>query len=150
MQSMRTAATIGFVLGIVLLTVQTGAFSRASADRGVDIAVVNDDDAYLGIEKRPVSVTSNESENASLVRLTNRFSRSLELVLTIAESDTERLPDISSVDGPTVLQSGESESIRATVRCDNLTATETATVGIQASNDGTRVVANRTIQISCA
>ena len=150
MQSMRTAATIGFVLGIVLLTVQTGAFSRASADRGVDIAVVNDDDAYLGIEKRPVSVTSNESENASLVRLTNRFSRSLELVLTISESDTERLPDISSIDSPTVLGSGESESIRATVRCDNLTATETVRVGIQASNDVTRVVANRTIQISCA
>lgn len=79
------------VLAAVALVTSTAGFSTASADRAVQVAVVDDDAAYLGIAERS-SGTANGTTNLT-VAVTNRFptGTSLETVRVSAGGQTTAL-----------------------------------------------------------
>ncbi|PSP72968.1 hypothetical protein BRC86_10865 [Halobacteriales archaeon QS_3_64_16] len=75
-------ATVALALALVA---STGAFSAASADRGISVAVADDDRAYLGVQ---LDDTGNESVE---VTLTNRFDSDLSSVTISTDTDTASL-----------------------------------------------------------
>jgi len=62
------------------MSVGTGAFSSVEADRGVEVNVVDDDEAYLGI-------TVNEETDE--VQIKNQFTDHLDLTVTLKSADSE-------------------------------------------------------------
>lgn len=67
----RLAVALG-ALAFVLVAVGTGGYSSMAADRAVSIDVVDDDEAFLGVERAVVT----DTENSTVVSLavTNRLS----------------------------------------------------------------------------
>lgn len=98
MSDYRTLAVVVGALLVVGTTVGTGGFSAIVADRGVDVTVVDDDHAYLGVDRSP-SGTVNGTTNLT-VTVTNRFGdgTTLASVLLTATLDgtTKRLNSISA------------------------------------------------------
>jgi hypothetical protein len=106
----------------------TTGFSSATADRNVEIVVVADGEAYLGIQKECRNDTSQ-------VMITNRFPAGTTLDVNIAINRTEKTID--------ELRSGESQS-RA---FDTFGADETITV--HASGSGITVRLTRLLPAGC-
>lgn len=80
-----------FLLVVALLVAgsliaSTTGFSSTDADRNVDVAVVSDDEAYLGIQREC-------GINTSQVRITNRFSAGTTLDVNIAVNGTTKTID---------------------------------------------------------
>ncbi|WP_233561601.1 hypothetical protein [Halorubrum sp. Atlit-28R] len=61
------------------MSVGTGAFSSIEAERGVEVNVVKDENAYLGITQQKESVSDGET----VARITNQFPTPLELTVTL-------------------------------------------------------------------
>ena len=61
MKTVHLLAIAGAVGSLVVLAPQTGAFTATTADRAVSVAVADDENAYLGIQRSPVSVDSTQS-----------------------------------------------------------------------------------------
>ncbi|MFC6953351.1 hypothetical protein [Halorubellus litoreus] len=118
---------------VVATTAGTGAFSAVSAERGIQIAVVDDDRAYLG-----VAVTANVSGNDTTARITvtNQFPQGTTLSAVTATVDGET---VSLTPGSTTLDGGDS----TTGTVANVTCGDTVT--IRASGDGVRVELEREI-----
>lgn len=71
--------SVGLALvAVTALTVGSAGFSSMSVDRSVSVNVVDDDEAYVGVEACNTSESSNVTEVT--VRVTNRFSTSLTVV----------------------------------------------------------------------
>jgi len=116
MSNYRTFTVIVGALFVVGTTVGTGGFEAVTADRGVDVTVVDDDHAYLGVDRSP-NGTSNGTTNLT-VTITNRLGSgtTLETVTLTATLDgaSKRLYSI---------QAGESkEAILRGVSCDGYVA----------------------------
>jgi hypothetical protein len=98
MNNYRTLAVVVGALLVVGTTVGTGGFSAMNADRGVDITVVDDDRAYLGVDRSP-SGTANGTTNLT-VTITNRLGSgtTLESVTLTATLDdaSKRLDSIQT------------------------------------------------------
>lgn len=62
------------------MSIGTGAFSSVEAERGVEVNVVEDDEAYLGLEEGV--------SDQRLIRVTNQFTASLTLTLAAAVQDS--------------------------------------------------------------
>ena len=100
MSDYRTIAVVIGVLLVVGTTAGSSGFSVMSADRGAEITVVDDDRAYLGIDRSPTG-TVNGTTNLT-VTITNRFGDGtvLERVTLAATQDdaSERLHSIRAGD----------------------------------------------------
>ncbi|WP_311172423.1 hypothetical protein [Halobellus ordinarius] len=110
------------------LITPTAGFSSAAADRNVDVAVVSDDEAYLGIQREC-------SDNTLQVTVTNRFSAGTTLDVDIAVNGTTKTIDD--------LSSGESQSKAFNAFDTNDTAT------IAASGSGISVHLTRSLPTGC-
>ena len=118
----RSGVLVLAVAATAMLVTGSAGFTSVSADRGVSVAVVDADDAYVG-----VSVCSNPASNESTgghpvdVTVANQFSEPF-TVETIAWSDdahpkeTEKSPDET-------LQPGESVTFTDTFGTDEVTVT---------------------------
>jgi len=148
MSGIRAAALFGVLLALLLLTTQSGAFSAATADRSVTVAVVEDEDAYLGIERWTVSETGQAT--TPLLRVTNHLSTTVEVHITVVESGGAGRAVLNSVQGPDTLHVGESALVSAGVTCAGGTTAEPATLRIHASGSGVSVTAHRIPDIDCA
>jgi len=102
------------------MSVGTGAFSSVEAERGVSVNVVEDGEAYLGLEQvnkyLPVdggnaqTVESEEYEPNDVVRIQNQFSDPLDLTVTV--ESTEGVVSEDSVDiDDRLAGDGELESV---------------------------------------
>jgi hypothetical protein len=89
----RFPLLIALLLAGSLVAPTTG-FSSAAADRNVDVAIVSDDEAYLGVQR--------ECTNSTLqVTVTNRFAAGTTLNVAIVVNGTTK-----TIDG---LRPGESQ-----------------------------------------
>jgi hypothetical protein len=79
------------------LSVGTGAFSSVEAERGMEVNVVDDDEAYLGLEQVSEYVPSDDNgiqtdestdhDPNDVVRVTNKFAHPLDLTVTVESTD---------------------------------------------------------------
>ena len=86
------------------LGVGTGAFSSVDAERDVEVSVVEDDEAYLGLEVETRTVTVGQSTD--VVEITNRFADTDTLSLDVSVEDTS-----DTVDEVAVADSGQKLSL---------------------------------------
>lgn len=143
------------LLGLALLTslVATNAYSSAAADRDLSVAVVDDDEAYVGYESERVSVTNtgNETATATLVTVTNRFQSSIE-VIDVAV-DTGSVLQVDIIDDGGSIDPGTGSEIRAEISCDQ-SVTEPVPVSITVEGEHLRAALDgaterRLVDVSC-
>ena len=121
--------------------VGTGGFSAVSADRGVDVAVVPDEHAYLGIET--VSTEATVGESVDVLRLRDNFASDVDLE-AVHLVDSSVPADLEGPTGSAPLDDAASVS----VSCDGVGEGE-LTFEITAEGTSAEVVATRTIPFSC-
>jgi len=85
-------------LAVVGTTVSTGGVSTAGADRGFGTAVVDDEHAYLGVDRTP-NGTANGTTNLT-VTVTNRFGGDVTFGLVTVEAG------LADADGTIAMLSG--------------------------------------------
>jgi hypothetical protein len=91
----KRLAIVGFVAAAALLATGTGGFSAMTADRGVEVAVVDDSEAFIGYE-------SSCAGGDLSVTVTNRFDRTVtESSVTVA-GGTEQVGSLDSGEASTV------------------------------------------------
>ena len=148
MSAGRQIALVGLGLALVLAVTQTGAFTATIAERGVDVDVGDDQAAYLGVQEHSVSVSGNTTTRVTLATVTNRFGSSLEVSVSVTESD-DGPPSFSSVRGPGTLSPGESGAVVADVSCDDSAAVESVDVVVEGTGPDVGVELTRSVTVTC-
>lgn len=139
--NLRTLSLGTLLIAALVLVTGTGAFSGASLDRGVDAAVVDDENAYLGI--KVVETEGTVGSEFTLLRITDQAASDIDLD---SVSVTSANPPISVVDGgPAALD----PSADIVVQCDEVATPEDVELRIEASGGGMAVVKHKTVTVSC-
>jgi hypothetical protein len=112
--------SLAVVAGMLLISGALG-FSSTTADRNVSVAVVEDDEAFVGYDEVPhaqsdfiISVVG-EPEH-SLVEIENRFASPIEITDVESESDNV---EVELTDKPTSVEAGSSLSITGRLTCSD-------------------------------
>ncbi|MFB6082661.1 MAG: hypothetical protein ABEJ94_00260 [Halorientalis sp.] len=148
-------ASVVFAFAAVSLAVGTGAFSSVSADRGVEVAVVEDEEALLGIEGGPHAFP-NGNEDRELLTVTNRFAQPVTVTVEITDSGDGGVPTLKESDDEkeVVLDAGEDDSIEWKIQCSSQGGkadpqTETWTIDVSATGETVSVETTETVTIQC-
>lgn len=149
MTSRRSLPLLVAVVLAASLVLASGAISAVTSERGVELAVVDDGRAYLGVSAAtPLELPAGETRDRRVVRLTNRFPSSLdELSVSVAEGDDEP-PTVAAVRAPGRLGPGDAGWITADVDCGAGGTEETVTLAIEASGRDAVALA-RDVTIVC-
>lgn len=76
----------------ILLVGSTGAFSSVSAERGINVAVVDDENAYMGIESgEEVEQSGNDSYSATYLTVRNGFQVPVNATVSVKSSSSDNL-----------------------------------------------------------
>jgi hypothetical protein len=174
---MTWAKRIALVLATaaVVLSVGTGAYSSFTAQRGVSVAVEENEDAFLSIEAESLELDNGEYEAASknesehdddeedaaesstkrsvtLLELENNFREPLDTIeIELASGDTAGPPVFhGGVRSPTNLDVGEDYTVMGNIACaTNADNEETWTFRITASGESVAVNTKIDIAIEC-
>jgi hypothetical protein len=150
----KRVSLVLIALAVVLGTAGSGAFSSAETDRSVSVAVVDDDEAYVGYD--PVTVNATDGDTVALVTVTNRFQAPLDVTeVSITEPlDGNLSVDVTAPAQPTEIGVGGTGDVVATVGCEG--PVDGAEIGVTVSVSGTGVAAtllgereHRTVTVSC-
>jgi len=111
--------------------VGTSGYSMVQADRSTDVAVVDDDQAYLVIDETETDIPNGSTGTA--LEVTNQFAEPVEVTATSTHS-----PDGITVEGfdSSPVEVGNTADLK--VRCgDSQTSAKTITVDLTAEGDET-------------
>lgn len=121
----------------------SGGFSEVAGERGIDVAVADDESAYLGIEVESVDGYVG-GEPLPVLRLTDQHSGDLTLQsvdigrpLIEVETEMESAPSI-----------GETDPLTVAVRCTE-GGEGTVPVTVVADGPGTRISVQRMVPVTC-
>jgi hypothetical protein len=92
----KRLAIVGFVAAAALLAAGTGGFSAMAADRGVEVAVVDDSEAFVGYD------ASCDGDGDLSVTVTNRFDRAVDGGSVTVDGVTEQVGSLMSGGDSTV------------------------------------------------
>jgi len=128
MNKLRVASVALLVVASTGLLFGSMGFSSVAADRGVSVAVADDDSALVGYDSDTVDV--NGKERVDLVTVTNRLSSEASVTnVTVSTADDVEVTDVAK---PT-LGPGEAKSIAADVHCPgNRSVDVTVSVTVEA------------------
>ena len=126
------------------MTIGSGAFSSAQAERGVSVSVVDDDHALVGYDS-PSDETEGKSvtdgERVDLVTVENRFADGVEIsiedVTLDVDPDDGEFPKVTEVkydDG--TFGSGENETIEGTIECAGSGERATVELTVRVAGEG--------------
>ena len=132
----RQVVLVAALLASLALVSNTAAYSSVHADRGVLVQVVDDEDAYLGLQR---TTTNASNGTADLdVTVSNQFAAGTDL------TEVETTVDGTAVDlasGGSLAPGETSSHTFANVSCGDA-------VAIDASGSGVRVSLNRSVPCS--
>lgn len=165
-RALRTLALGLFAVGLLLTLVGTGGFTSATTDRGVAVATVEDERAYVGYDS-PDEITVDTGENATngsnvsqsetvtLVNVTNR----LDVELNVTEIGIDEKPDGLNVTvrspPSAVSPSGSgSEAVKADLECEDTFEAEPLSVTAHLRGEDVKAVLfgdteSRTVSVTC-
>lgn len=123
----------------------TYGITSVTADRSIDGRTAPDPEAYLGVVTEPV-VVENNTTDAVLVRLTNRFDEPLRLAVEI--DDVDGSVTVTALDAPRRVGPGESGVITADVACDSNGGRPAITV--IARGETVRIELSRRVRVQCS
>ncbi|MGM0397470.1 MAG: hypothetical protein ACQEQY_00620 [Halobacteriota archaeon] len=148
MNGLKTLSVALALVAVAGLLVGSIGFGSVAAERGVSVAVVDDDSAYIGYESSDMTVA--DGDRVEVVTVTNRLFDDVSVTNVAVESASITFADLSE---PT-LAPGESAAIEGTVDCSS-GASETVEVTV--TFDGEGVIASiygdtvtREFDVSCA
>jgi hypothetical protein len=142
---LRRLALVTLVAAAVVALPATSGFSAASADRSVEVAIVDDEDAYMTLIYDEDADVNADSGPAMYEYLTvkNKFTGSVDATVeTTVVSDSGL-----TVTGPDELNSepikaGDEETLSVGLECDSSTGdTKTATISFDVTFEGNSVLA---------
>lgn len=139
MSTLRLLAVAFALVGAASLAVGAAGFSDVSAERGVQISVVDDDEAYVGVQachKQSAGGTGNSDGGSATpvrVEVTNRYAGPF-----VVES-------IESDEGETVADDGEHVGAGDSERFELTFDGEVSTVTVDASADGFEASVTQTV-----
>ncbi|MFO7927778.1 hypothetical protein [Natronomonas sp.] len=140
----RVAVVFG-ALAFVLVAVGTGAYSSTTADRGVSIDVVDDAEAFFGLEREVVVDTEN-STNVSLT-VTNRLSTAVDV--EIVHRSTENGPPADIDPAEFELEPGETRAVRVAIDCRSTASTDDVELNIYGVGNTAEIELERAIDARC-
>lgn len=129
------------VVVVPTLVFGSGSFSEVAADRGIDAAVVEDENAYLGVETETTDGYVG-GDAVSVLRLTDQLSG--ELVLESASAGSSRV----DIETELPLGIGESEPSTLRVSC-RAAGTGSVPFTIVAADSSTTVTVDRAVPVTC-
>jgi hypothetical protein len=137
-----------------VLAVSTAAFSSVEAGRQTTVDVAPSDAAYLAYDDdASVAFERPGGHEVDLFDLSNRFDEDLTTVSVSVDEATDSgdVPDVSIVDAPGSLDSGESDPVTAMVECGNGGGerSESVTLLVAASGPEREVDATATVSVTC-
>lgn len=136
----------------ILSVTGTGAFGTITADRGTEVAVVEDTKAFLSVQPEDPTIRLNSSketaDTVTLVTIENKFGEEI-TSLTVSADSSEGLEIAgSSLLLDTSLGVGESETATASVDCETAT-NETIELFIQVTTNETTVEKSKSVHVYC-
>lgn len=140
------------------LGIGTGAFSSVEADRGVEVNVVEDENAYLGLERLDAASEVDVGYETDVVKITNQFADGLDLSVVVDEQG-DGIDEIEVEDPVEIVEEadeGESDGedlptgtkAHVSVKCDSPGDTS-FTLTFSGHAGGASVDKTRTFEISC-
>jgi len=124
--------------------VGTSGYSMVQADRSTDVAVVDDDQAYIVIDETETDIPNGSTGTA--LEVTNQFAEPVEVTATPTHS-----PDGITVEGfdSSPVEVGNTADLK--VRCsDSQTSAETITVDLTAEGDETSFeTSDEAVMVQC-
>jgi hypothetical protein len=151
----RRIAVVLFALAVLLTVSGTGAYSATSADRGLTVDVVDDDEAYVGYEPGEIYAvnTTNHTTTETLVTVTNRFSSPVEL--TDVDVDAHPALMIRVIEDSATIESGDSVDLPAGIECDEEIISSDVEVSVSVDGDDVPATLDgepetRTVSVSCS
>ena len=146
--------SIVFACAAVSLAVGAGAFSSVSADRGVEVSVVDDEEAMLGIETAGDGEieSDNPTHDETLITFYNRLGGKIELTADISEPKPTQHPKLKDYSlSKRTLEPGDRATLSADINCNNGNATsdEDWNVAIDATGETVSVETTETITVEC-
>ncbi|AUX08760.1 hypothetical protein AArcSl_1125 [Halalkaliarchaeum desulfuricum] len=133
------------VLGILLLVAGTGGFSAMTADRGVDVSVVPDDEAYVGIEK--VGDQVYEDDRIHLLTITNQFASEMDELSVTVDGESDVIVTGLVKPGETSLSPGERTNV--TAECTRTTERGSVELDITGEAGAASFDITREIDVDC-
>jgi hypothetical protein len=131
--SRRGWLVLGAAVVVLATTAGTGAFSTVGAERGVQVAVVDDDNAYLGVV---IAANATGNDTTANITVTNQFPDGTTLT-SITATGPDGTTSLTPNDG--ALETGETTS--ATIQ----NATCDSTITIHANGPGVQVTIDRPV-----
>jgi uncharacterized membrane protein len=149
----RRLAAVLAVVAVALLSTGSGAFTAAQLDRGMEVNVVEDEEAFLAVEELDPRLeadvnSSTDHADVELVRLTNQFAEQ-DLTVEVDINEGSNGPDATSEPTAESISSGETETVTAAVECPAGASSEDWTIDITAEGDGVEIQLTRTVEVSC-
>jgi hypothetical protein len=121
------------------MSVGTGAFSSMEAERGVEVNVVEDDEAFVGYETPSDGTTVSNGDEITLVRVENRFDHDISIVDVEVGEGENVLGEISYNPDETEIETGKDVAIEAPVT--GIPPDEDADIEITVTVEGSGVTA---------
>lgn len=143
-----------FALSAVLLAVGTGALSAASIERGVEVSVANDENAYLGLNAHEQTLTYGQTSaetahgDVSLLTIENQFGTEA-ITLTVTDV-SDGVPHVTAPSRilETDLAPGENTTVSVPVVC-SASGDGTLDLHVTASTGSTTVEKTKPIPVTC-
>jgi hypothetical protein len=144
----RRVALVVAALAVTALATGTFGFTGVDAERGLSVAVADDDEAFLGLEPGPLDHCGEQR----LVTVTNRFEAAVTVDVSVVGTSDVRVGAVGTPDG--AVGPGESAHVSVRLQPDEETATDggdgTVTVRIHAAGEGVESAMTRTYAVQCA
>lgn len=115
------------------LSIGTGAFSSAQAERGVTVNVADDNNAFVRYEVKDRTVSSDD-ERVELVTVTNQLSETIEIVEVMIVEGSDVLSDVACTNSE--LSPGDTATISA---AHGIAPGESVDVGVTVTAEGSGV-----------
>lgn len=131
--TLRHLAVVTLVLGALVALPATGGFGAATADRGVAVAVVDDEDALLGLSWYRLDQCGEQD----LVTIENRFASSL-TAIDLEVVATDRL-DTAIGNVPAALDPGEATTVTIDIDPEDTNQTDDRWVKVRVTASGPSV-----------
>ncbi|MFB6108299.1 MAG: hypothetical protein ABEJ82_05595 [Haloplanus sp.] len=138
------ALSLVFAANLVL---GAGSFTSVSATRDVEVDVVSDAEAYLGVVPRGFDRCGKQR----FLTLYNQFGGNATLAVDVRVVDTEGRLNAVVTDAPATLGAGSSVDVEGRLTpTDGEEGDESLTLAIGAVGDGVEISTQRTYPVACA
>ena len=134
---------------VVALSSGAFGFTSVSADRALSVEVVDDEEAFLGIEEGPLDRCGG---NQRLLTVHNRFGTAIDATVTVTKTEGVQVMSVSGPDD--AIDPGESGDVIVQLKPDREAGSDggdgSLTVRVSASGNGVEASATRTYATNCA